>query len=120
MGESNNEILVAYQRMHILFCCHLTDVMSHKKVITDSSNLIFQNVKARISPASSFLTKFAINTLYQVSWNFHFCMVVGTKLEFGTDMCYWAVSKDKNILTTWYFTKKIENCVFTYCSALEV
>lgn len=98
MGESNkNEILVAYQWMHILpFSTAIWPMLSHKKVITDSSNPIFQNVKARISPASSFLTNFAINNPYQVSWNFHFCMVVGTKWGFYTNKYYWAVSKDKN------------------------
>lgn len=62
-----------------LFYCHPSGVRPHKKVITDSSNPAFQNVKARISPASGSLTSFAANTLHQDCWKFNFCMMFSTK-----------------------------------------
>lgn len=46
---------------HFPFSCHLTDAVSHKKAAGETSNPIFQNVRVRISPASSFLTRFPIN-----------------------------------------------------------
>lgn len=73
-----------------LFYCHLAGVTSHGKVITDSSNPVFQNVKARITPASSLLKNFSLNTLHQVCWNFHFSVMDGT--NWGFDTGGWAVS----------------------------
>lgn len=47
---------------HFPFSCHLTNAGAHKKAAAETSNPIFQNVRVRISPASSSLTRFAINT----------------------------------------------------------
>lgn len=51
-----------FSTLHFPFSCHLTDAVAHNKAAGETSNPIFQNVRVRISPASSFLTRFAINT----------------------------------------------------------
>lgn len=47
---------------HFPFSCHLTSTVAHKKAAGETSNPIFQNVRVRVSSASSFLSRFAINS----------------------------------------------------------
>lgn len=72
---------------HFPFSCHLTNAGAHKKAAAETSNPIFQNVRVRISPASS-SHKVCYKYLHQECWNFNFCVMVGIKWRSDIDGCY--------------------------------